>query len=179
MRKGTEIFKRNIKEISLFNRKLLLCELTTEEYYDFIHFIINENQNKEISFLRFQNTHMLNVSLQYNIEKTWKIRFIKRRVLRKILSEKFLRRNVGHEVISEHVKTIFKLGGFEISDEKRKRKVGEGDNFLGQEQGYSLLIKNFNWTVKQIHSLPISKYFMLKMIMPSTRSEARAPRALP
>jgi len=154
------LFNKNQIEVFLFGRKLFLSESTTRDYIDYTQFSIENNQNKSIDFLLFQSAHVLHCALKCNFDSIPKFRFIKRRVVKWLISEKNIMDNLSQSQLNSYVEIVLKLEGLWVDPKKKVYDNIGNSEFLGSEQGYSLLMNAFNWTVKQIDNLPISKYFM-------------------
>lgn len=153
--KNTCVFKKKVFPITLFNKKLLLMESSTLDFISYIEFTIENNMNKESGFSFFQNAHVLHCSLKNNVDSIPWYRPIKKKLTTFLISEKNILKVLSQTQLQSYVHIVLKIEG--LGGEEEKGKV-QGD-YLGSEQGYALLMDRFNWTVDQIHTLPISKYF--------------------
>jgi len=159
METKVEIFQPKIKEVSLFGYKLKLYESSTKDFLDLMQFIIENNQNKETSFLLYQDYCIIYNSLKPNLKNITWYRLDKKILFNKVLSLKFLINYLKPDVLKSFVKDSLELQ--ELCKEKESiKKVNTGQEFLGSEQGYALLMHFFGWTVEQIDNLPVSKYLM-------------------
>lgn len=161
MKKSTCIlFEKKKILVFLFGRKLFLAESNVKDFIDYVQFIIENNQNKETDFLLFQSAHVLHCALKYNLEIIPWYRFIKKFVLKFLISEENIMRMLGQTQMESYVQLVLKLEGLHVEPDEKKKLNNIGKEYLGSEQGYALLMNKFNWTVKEINNLPISKYFM-------------------
>jgi len=148
----SDIFEPNSKDIYMFGLRLHIYEINTKDFIEFTEFLLDNNQNSEDEFKLFQSIWLISSAFKYNLKVMSRLN-PKRFITKKLINKKFLIKYYKYLDIESLLSNLFELQGMKGNKERSFDK-----SYLGQTQGYSLLMNFFGWTKDQIDNLPISKY---------------------
>ena len=114
------IFERKKIEIDILGKHLFLTESNAKDFIDLTQFIIENNQNKDLSFLIYQNAYSIHNALIYNVSIIPKYRFIKRIKMKRLIRVHNLMKKLSSSEINKLSNEVSQLEGLKVSKKKVK-----------------------------------------------------------
>ena len=112
------IFERKKIEIDILGKTLYLTESNAKDFIDLTQFIIENNQNKDLSFLVYQNAYSIHNALIYNVTIIPKWRIIKRIKMKQLISVHNLMKELSSSEINKLSGEVSILEGLKVSKKK-------------------------------------------------------------